>query len=425
MKKAFTLLTFIFILTHFKAQTFVSGGIFTSTVWTQANSPYIVTGTLVVFPGVNLTIQPGVTIKFDANAVFEVRGKCSAIGTVNDSIVFTSNLTSPTPGSWFGIKLVGTSTPSISNQLTMEYCKGMYADRFIDFDIAYFGPYNFKHCYFAHNTRVNHDGGLPTINFEHCHFVSNVTALDWPQFGGRVSHSYFLDNVIGTNAFDRVDSCYFARNTGTACVTYGPTVGNKIINNNVGVHGMYNAVNHTFRNNQVTDNTVGVEIYSFFNGSVTFTGNTICNNSMWDIKMATNNNADLANNCWCTTNITQIKSKIYDGYMNASYGLVNVSPVAASCNSIAMSISKNELIEHSYVAPNPFNHNTTIILNDQNYGLCDLNITDIQGRIVRTEKTEVYQKLILNRNELKPGVYFYIIKNGPKTIFRGKFAVND
>lgn len=425
MKKIFTLLSLIFFLSHFKAQTFVSGGVFTSTVWTQTNSPYIVTGTVVIFPGVTLTIQPGVTIKFDPNAVFEVRGKCTAIGNVNDSIVFTSNLSSPAPGSWYGIKLIGTNTPSISNQFSMEYCKGMYADRFIDFDLAYYGPYNFKHCYFAHNNSVNYDGGLPTINFEYCHFVSNVTGLDWPQFGGRVSHSYFLNNVIGTNAFDRVDSCYFAGNTGTACVTYGPTVGNKIINNNVGVHGMYNAVNHTFRNNQVTDNTVGVEIYSFFNGSITFTGNTICNNSAWDIKMFTNNNADLANNCWCTTNVAQIKSKIYDGYINTSYGLVNVSPVALSCNSIPMSISKNEIIESSFVAPNPFDNSAIIFLNDQNHGLCDLIITDIQGRIVRTEKTEVYEKLVLNRDELKSGIYFYSIKNETKTIFRGKFVINN
>jgi len=47
------------------AQTYVSGGIYTNTTWTKANSPYVVTDTIVVFPGVTLTLQPGVIVKFD------------------------------------------------------------------------------------------------------------------------------------------------------------------------------------------------------------------------------------------------------------------------------------------------------------------------------------------------------------------------
>ena len=55
------------------AQTNVSGGIFSNTTWTKANSPYIVTDTVVVFPGVTLTIQPGVIVKFATNKRIEIR----------------------------------------------------------------------------------------------------------------------------------------------------------------------------------------------------------------------------------------------------------------------------------------------------------------------------------------------------------------
>jgi hypothetical protein len=55
------------------AQTTVSGGIFSNTTWTAANSPYIVTGNIVLFPGYVLTIQPGVTVKFSDSTNIEIR----------------------------------------------------------------------------------------------------------------------------------------------------------------------------------------------------------------------------------------------------------------------------------------------------------------------------------------------------------------
>jgi hypothetical protein len=49
------------------AQTNFSGGIYSNTTWTKANSPYVLTGSVVVFPGKTLTIQPGVVVQMQSN----------------------------------------------------------------------------------------------------------------------------------------------------------------------------------------------------------------------------------------------------------------------------------------------------------------------------------------------------------------------
>src|SRR5260370_42249315 len=71
----------------------VSGGIYNNTTWTLANSPYIVVDTVAVFPGVTLTIEAGVTVKFADNQSLWIKSNAHliAIGTITDSITFTSN----------------------------------------------------------------------------------------------------------------------------------------------------------------------------------------------------------------------------------------------------------------------------------------------------------------------------------------------
>src|SRR5436190_9708973 len=95
------------------AQTNVSGGIYANTTWTLANSPYIVVDTVVVFPGVTLTIEPGVVVKFDNNKRIEVRqAALIAQGTIVDSITFTSNSSTPSMSIHDGVRITASSTLS-------------------------------------------------------------------------------------------------------------------------------------------------------------------------------------------------------------------------------------------------------------------------------------------------------------------------
>jgi len=81
------------------ADTEVSGHITENSVWTLANSPYIVVGNVWVDSGVTLQIEPGVTVKFDTlpggvdTLSLIVDGKLYAEGEEDSLITFTSNET--------------------------------------------------------------------------------------------------------------------------------------------------------------------------------------------------------------------------------------------------------------------------------------------------------------------------------------------
>ena len=74
MKKLLLITAAVLSLTVAYGQTNVSGGIFTNTTWTKANSPYIVTGDIALYPGDTLRVEPGVTVKVNDNYIIIVRG---------------------------------------------------------------------------------------------------------------------------------------------------------------------------------------------------------------------------------------------------------------------------------------------------------------------------------------------------------------
>lgn len=88
MKKIFTSLLSIIVSICIYSQTQIATGN-VSGVWTKANSPYIINGDIVVPSGSNLTINAGVQVLFNGHFSFTINGSLSAIGTSQDTILFT------------------------------------------------------------------------------------------------------------------------------------------------------------------------------------------------------------------------------------------------------------------------------------------------------------------------------------------------
>ncbi len=104
-----------------KATEYISGSIVSDTTWAFANSPYIVVGNVTVEVGANLTIEPGVEVKFNGSYSLIINGTLNATGTYSQPINFTSNQTSPSEGDWLSIRL-----QSANN--TLGYCQISYGD---------------------------------------------------------------------------------------------------------------------------------------------------------------------------------------------------------------------------------------------------------------------------------------------------------
>lgn len=68
-----------------------SGRIDADTVWSRADSPYVIQGNLTVSETAGLTIQPGVRIQFDGPYTLKIEGTLIARGNSQDAIVFTSS----------------------------------------------------------------------------------------------------------------------------------------------------------------------------------------------------------------------------------------------------------------------------------------------------------------------------------------------
>jgi predicted outer membrane repeat protein len=252
-----------------QADTEVGGPITSDTTWTAANSPYVVTESVEIVEGVTLTVEPGVTVKFESGRGLQVDGDLVAQGVEGSLVTFTSNQTDPAPGDWGSITFTRTATTTMDakgNYISgsvLQYCVVEYAG--LDSHSA-IDAYHLliDHC----TVRDNDARGIRTDANTYWNpgrvtnntIVNNTTIhsnAPCGNYGGgiRAAHSIIADNIIEDN--------YAVKDGGGILTVWASTIHDNIITGN-----------HA----QEDGGGIALEAY-YFSGSATVTDNTISGNS--------------------------------------------------------------------------------------------------------------------------------------------------
>ena len=433
------------------AQTNVSGGIFSNTTWTLAGSPYIVIDTTVVFPGVTLTIEPGVVVKFDDDKYLEIRqGMLIANGTITDSITFTSNNSSPTPGIWGHNTYGGLWFNGISSAASFN---------FINISYATYGMRNFPNSpYLKNSTFTYNQTGVYSINvpMDSCVFkfndtgVSNIsnTTVNFCNISNNNYAVYDLSNTVLNNCTFDSNQLAFGGASG-AGTSYSEFYYCSISNNQTGLnaHGLGgNLLSHCIINNntiqglglgmdmngvnsimdcEIKNNGIGINVFSSstavitrndieYNGTGLKTGsaaaniycNTVCNNTSYGLQMTISANFNADDNYWCTNDSAQIAAAIYDGYDNVNFGLVTFLPTDSTCN-FSTAINEITTAENGFsIFPNPTTTTIQLTLNTKTKAPLHCEIWNVMGeRVYKSPIVNPKSKINMDVSFLSKGIY--------------------
>ncbi|MGA1870038.1 MAG: right-handed parallel beta-helix repeat-containing protein [bacterium] len=375
----------ILVETAFYSAMVIKENITVDTVWTSANSPYLIIGDVTVHKGVTLTIEPGTRIEFQAQGddqrneyyndylyqydyyvendeyfYYEyggrliVYGELIAQGTPSNKILFTSIERSPAPGDWQGIVFEGgegiieychieygysginlyDSSPYIgSSIISNNYDCGIYCDN--------------SHPIMEKNSILNNyysgifcDNSSPTINnntISHNKYRGIYCYDSSPTINNNIV-SYNGDTgilcVFNSSPLICHNSIYYNEDSGIYCNYSSPTINNNAISNNE-VMGIFCESDSS---PAISHNTISYNknegIYCEHDSSPTIHYNNIYDNSYYDIKNFSYNEIDAKNNWWGDLATEQMDlygyfydiSSIYDSFDDDSgIGLVNYS----------------------------------------------------------------------------------------------------
>jgi len=348
--------------------TSVQGIIVSDITWTKENSPYILTGNMVIDNNVTLTIEPGVTVNLNKFYI-RINGTLVARGSNTDNI----HLNAETSGYIeFTASSIGWNSQFGAG--------GIIENAVINarLDIGAGSPT------INNNTitkRISIGEGSPIISKNR---IAIVTIGNDPYSG---------TNAIGTSngskaiIIDNEISGSFT--TATIVIGGSPTIQRNRISNSYGYGGsagygqagifIYSNACPTIRQNTITKNANGISLVDG-NSMPIIVYNNIEDNFNYNlfINLGIQVDIDAANNWWGTTDTSVIERKIHDFNDNFDLGKVNYIPFLTSPNPNAMP-DPNALIPTPDTSPSSSSPTTTNLPSDSQNPTTPMDQTGTQS----------------------------------------------
>ena len=299
---------------------------------------FLVTCDLLVSKDIALTIEPGVTVKFQGNYKLRVDGVLKADGTAQQPIIFTGAKTFPGKGDWYGIEFKSTShedssvtwceikfasygirvesnaAPTISDNTITQISNTAIQVQHSDSDVTnntISGCERGIELTDSPGGTQTYTGNVVTdcqygafmgwlssgvVNFSGNEFTNNQFGVYWDDVGAAVD---FYDNIIQQNT------------------SYGIYIG--YMNSGADVH-----------DNTITDNNIGIYLNNGQDGIAMY-NSIIADNAEYEVKLGggfqTQKTFKAGQNWWGTTDTDAIALKIWDYKDKFELGHVEYLPV--------------------------------------------------------------------------------------------------
>jgi hypothetical protein len=332
----------MYLIADVSAVTYVNGSIGSNVIWTKENSPYILTGNILINNNETLTIEPGVTVDL-GGYYLQVNGTLNARGQSVDRIFFISN------SALSRIEFLDASV-TWNEQTTLGSIIENSIIR-VTLVINSSVKINFNTFNSTAGTGVQISGGSPIITNNIFSLQSSTISIS----GGSTVFSY---NTITGNRY--LSGIYvgiggvasISDNNVSGCYTGIYTAGNTTIHSNLIVNNAQGIVSNNqfnfIQNNVIAGNNLGVT------GFGNIQSNTVVNNSVGirflsgeikdnniyhnfqNLVSATSITIDASNNWWGTIDVTDINSTIiYSKTSSLGLGAIVFVPFLMKPNPLA------------------------------------------------------------------------------------------